>query len=117
MTGAKPWPPRLCSIQQDERGLLWTISRVPDPAWQPIATSTTRPRSELEARRGTQPARPDDSTFDTIVEVIDPERGALIAAIRLPQFVKQLFDGRYFFVWRDTPDGPSVTVWRLKLEG
>lgn len=64
-----PPQPRVGTIWVDEEGLLWTASWIQDPAWE-------APRDESLAEE--DPSR----IWDTMVEVLDPASGELVAQRR-----------------------------------
>jgi hypothetical protein len=64
--------PQLAGIREDERGRLWTIARVP--------TRPTRPQATSE---GSGPARL-DASYQTVLEILDPTRGVVVARTRVP---------------------------------
>jgi hypothetical protein len=100
------------SIAQDDRGLLWVVTIVGDPHWA----------------RGLEPGRPElrevwriarrNQYSDTMLEVIDPVAGRLVASVRLPQYVHLLSaDGYLVGLADDFDDNPRIHVWRAWLEG
>jgi hypothetical protein len=100
------------SIAQDDRGLLWVVTIVGDPQW---ARSLEPGRSDSRvAWRITN----NNQYSDTMLEVIDPVAGRLVASVRLPQYVHLLgADGYLMGLADDFDDNPRIHVWRAWLEG
>lgn len=112
--GFRPADPRrappmgINAIWQDSAGLLWVAVFVPDREWA------------RGIGPGPGPERPyriiDYNRFvDTVVEVIDPETGRLVASTRLDQFLSQ-GDGAYLVGDNgDFSKRPEIHVWRARL--
>lgn len=94
LTPRTPPKPTIVAIAESSGGLLWVLITVPDPAFA----------EGLRKRPGVQSAFEFeweivdfDRYFDTIVEVIDPVRGTLLASQRFDpmlQFALTASDGR-----------------------
>lgn len=98
-----PSVPRLTSVFVDSAGLLWTLVRVPDRTWKATPRDSRMPSPSKW-----------DSIDDTIVEVLDLERGVVIAHQRWPEAMDR-FDalGRAIQL-AELDDGEVVVnVWRL----
>lgn len=64
----------ITAIHQDADGLLWVVTRVPDPTWRvPAGHPDSR---EAEVSSASQSAR----YLDTVIEVIEPDSGRVVAA-------------------------------------
>lgn len=101
--------PQLAAIEEDSQGRIWLFFAVPDP--------TRRVDGRLGGRGGMAAlvARV-QGTLDTIVEVIDPVRGRLIATRR---FADPLISagGLYAYSVREVPSGyVFMEVWRLHID-
>jgi hypothetical protein len=107
-----PPEPRIRQIHQDSDGLLWVLSTVADPSWQDALVPLNDP---MEGHEWEVVDR--DRFFDTIVDVIDPSQGRLIASARFdPWFMQFASDGivaSYLPPQRGL--GPRIRVWRLSL--
>ncbi|MES2524706.1 MAG: hypothetical protein V4617_18565 [Gemmatimonadota bacterium] len=102
-------------VDIDSAGLLWVSTRVPAPRWDTIATKARR-LSPLEApQEETIPAEIEDRRYHTVVDVIDPQLGQLLARLVLP------FRGdpvRAGYIGRLTTDDDGYfvpVVYRLRL--
>jgi hypothetical protein len=105
--------PSMVAVWEDSQGRVWTMSRVADAKWRerrnwksPYTGSGSigRLTPELE-----------DSVYDSIVEVFDPERGLLLTSARLD---KPFYAGGVGFLYSDgaTPDGGNTKeIWRLRM--
>jgi hypothetical protein len=103
--------PSIRGVWEDETGLLWVNISVADALWQPIgnAPKTGRERPPLgmmELHR----------YVDTIVEVLDPVRGRVIASARRPEILQSVTGSNEFFSRREGSDGGEVIdIWRPRL--
>jgi hypothetical protein len=53
----------------------------------------------------------------SIIEVIDPEKGQLLASLRFPGFVMGFIGDDRLAVLVETPDGvPRTEIWRVRLQ-
>jgi hypothetical protein len=97
----------------DDVGRLWVMMRVGDPQWE---TGAERVAVGLHRRPGLK-ITDYDSYWDTVVEVIDLQKGETIARRR---FEKNLikFLGAYEATGRTLFDGDTyrLPVYRLRLE-
>jgi hypothetical protein len=101
----EPLRPTLRSIRQDEQGLLWVLITVPD------STAVRRVRDHDTIT----PVSAWDDQWDTVIEVINPRTGALIASTRLPTLVTR-FVGDVVYSHRQKGDGTLVLdIWRAHL--
>ena len=96
----EPPIPTLRSIRQDEEGLLWVLIPVPDP------------NAPEEVGPGSHPP---DAVWDTVIEVIDPAAGTLVASVRHPRLFERWADD-LLYSWSDEPDGvPRLRVFRAEV--
>jgi hypothetical protein len=98
--------PVLSNVREDTTGHLWVTVHLPNPRW--VASSGP-------SRVAT--AGDYDRLYESLLEVIDPNSGRLIASARLPGMVSTTRDG---ILWklRDLPDGRVVMdVFRTELQG
>lgn len=111
-----PPHPRLTGLEQDPYGRLWLLTLVPAATWaSPLVerTGRTGPYCDILDR---------DRAWDTIVEVVDPESGHLLAKHRFDQallgdFIAPVGAGAVHVLrTQEGTDGtPYVQVWRLSL--
>jgi hypothetical protein len=76
----RPPRPRVASLQQDSSGLLWVVLLVADPNPPRPPTAT-----------GEQPITPDmdpGDYYDTVIEVIDPERLVVVGSSRVSEYLR-----------------------------
>ncbi len=115
-TTERPPVPDLRAIWEDAQGLLWTVTAVADERW--------RERRWETGRDGSTAGTPDDLgytlidlVYDSMVEVIDVDKGAVVASARLPHYVRSVFGGGYFWTyWEDENLQPRATIRRLRLK-
>lgn len=100
--------PGIRDIQEDEAGRLWVLLAIPDPEWRTVY----------------RPAGPGDTHgsvtdlqrfYDTRIEVLDPVRGTLIAALEMPELVEDFSGPREIGAVLDTDGVPRYHRWRLEL--
>jgi hypothetical protein len=102
--------PAMHGIWEDADGLLWTVARVKAPSWRPGP-------SFQDWRAGKGKPQPVHESFDTIIEVIDPATGKLIASLRVDPFVINALSEGYVASYREETDGtPVVDVWQVRLQ-
>jgi hypothetical protein len=101
-----PPPTLLGDVRQDRDGRLWVRISVPDANW----------------RRAVQPGGPHGVTIpdynqylDTIIEVIDPRRGRLLASRRFDADVHFVGDNLLGGVVTGEDDVPYYHVWRVRF--
>lgn len=107
--------PRIIGVAEDERGRLWIMISVASDGW-PAGLVKTADDAHPELGEYTLP-NDLDNVFDTVVEVIDPVAGRVIASAT--------FDEAFLFVgagWAASrEDGaslaPRLQIWRLTLNG
>jgi hypothetical protein len=104
-----PPRPMIAAIHEDRRGLLWVLINVPGADWKKRATS------ELHGI----PVYEKDEFYDSIIEVIDPVRGVVVASQRFPQWMHPRFiDEGYVSSYVEDDDGILlIKVWSVELTG
>lgn len=93
---------RVIGVHEDSAGRLWVIGRIPERDWRPV-----------------EDTRAYELVYDSVVEVIDPASGKLLASRRFER-ADQLF---YYFISEDLvfsrrvmENGlPVIDIWRLTL--
>jgi hypothetical protein len=105
LSPSQPPPTLLHQVWQDRAGRLWVSIGVPDRRW----------RSQLRPG-GPHGYRVADRTrfYDTIIEVIDPRRGVVLASRRFDERVHFMGEDRIGAVVEEG-DVPRYVVWRVQL--
>ena len=105
----RPPPPLLVALRQDAAGYLWVALAVPDRAW----------RTQVEADAGGHGFRVRDEQgyYDTILEVIEPSTGTLLASTRVGAYIRHFVDDAHVgTVIEDPTTGvPRLQVWHVRL--
>ncbi len=107
--------PLLQAVREDARGRLWVFVRVPDARWR--AASAPAP-AERRRERGVVPANQLRRYLDTVVEVLDPRTGRILASTRLEGVFAAFLvsGGNLAYTRRETAEGiEKVEVWELGL--
>ncbi|HSA55014.1 MAG TPA: hypothetical protein VLE53_04885 [Gemmatimonadaceae bacterium] len=114
----KPWKPRsdgsragpmIIDIQQDPHGLVWVLISVADP--------NARVASDDRARAATGSQSEDRSwEFDSIVEVVDPKRGLVLASLRFDQHLRGFACPGIVHGYHEDKEGfPSIRIWSVAM--
>ena len=112
----EPPQPKILGIQEDEAGRIWILALIPDERWK-----------EAFGRQRLPPRRPgapqyygvDDVNrlYDTMIDVLDPEQGKLIASHRVDDALSG-FAGR-LVAWSSVVGNASgimqAKLWQLSL--
>jgi hypothetical protein len=103
--------PILKALYRAPDGLLWTVIGVSKPDWKQL----DRP----SATRGERPVMaPSEHMkfFDTIIEVIDPQTGALITSRRFPFVLQSIRTGNIAIGLREDSEGSLARdIYRVEL--
>jgi hypothetical protein len=100
-------PPRLADIAEDANGLLWVLLTIQNSAYAPPKNWDTF-----------KPLTPNmvDEKLDTIIEVLDPKSGVLLASLRLkPHFRELLAPDRIARLAEDADGLQFFDIYRLRL--
>jgi hypothetical protein len=99
--------PRIVGVAEDPQGRLWVNIKVPNPRWRPPADGKEMRLDET----------PDDGEFFTVLEVLDPRTGRLLARGRFAQnLIGFIGNGLTLFSRREDAAGNVVIdVWRVRL--
>jgi hypothetical protein len=99
--------PRIADVAEDRQGRLWVSILVRDPKHRRARETREVPLTEVDA----------NAEFDTVLEVLDPRSGRLLARTRFEQAIPAFIgDGSVVFTRREDPDGNIVIdVWRARL--
>lgn len=99
---AAPLSPMVLGVREDPERRLWVQMLVPDRNWKAEATRV--------GRGGW------DRYIDTLVEIIDPRRGVIVASQRFDEILSPMDARGYTASSNEDPDGfVSWTIWRLEL--
>ncbi len=77
---SQPPKPRIVNIVSDDHGLLWVLIHVPDKRWIDAVRNRRLPTEVPE----------DNGYLDSVIEVLDPAAGQLLARIRVPEAIREL---------------------------
>lgn len=106
--------PMVLDLERDRDGLLWVLVRVRATDWRDLATEgppVVEGLPNLQSRTG----RPTD-LVDSMIQVIDPETGAVLATERFDQAFLSFAGPRRVYTYEETDAGePRVIVWQLRL--
>lgn len=75
-------------LWEDEGGLLWVFATVPDPDWKPLFSGESPSRGLTHDERS--------SIYDWMIEVLDPETGALVASQQFDEEMWIRYPYQYF---------------------
>jgi hypothetical protein len=101
------------AMWEDSSGLLWTQLRIASRGWRPLSRTEALRRSSAPFQ-----LREYDEFFDTVIEVIDPDVGAVVASTSFAGAVGLLLEGSVFARWVQTEnDRYGLTLRRLVVQG
>jgi hypothetical protein len=99
--------PLIEDIYEDQSGRLWILITVADPNWRRAAGPT---------REGVVTVADRNKFFDSVVEIIDPSTGTLLASRRVPEYLTQFISGGQAISYEEATSGAGrVLVWQLRL--
>jgi len=108
-----PPPPVVAAIQEDQEGLLWVFLRIPAETWRIGWT-----RAPVGAREVPASLIDIEKLFDTMIEVIDPRVGAVLARERLKGYLIRVTDHHQVSIYAEDQDGnPIIRVIGVTLVG
>ncbi len=103
----------LISMWEDSTGLLWTQLKVAAREWHPLSQKEIARRHDAPFQLGEY-----DEFFDTVIEVIDPAKGTLLASARFPGAVGLLLRGNVYAKWTQSGTRSyALRLVRLSLNG
>lgn len=108
-TPPEPW---VAGVQQDLLGRLWIAVHVADEEWyEGVSTE--------QNAEGSYFPLPDRAGFqDTMIEVIDPAAGRVLASTRFEYPVATFVDASHFAVYRESEAGvPTIEIWHFDFTG
>ena len=106
--------PAVTGVREDAEGRLWVLMQVPAPNWREAGRYSKR------AVDDTVLVVPQyvDRLFQTVVEVIEPKSGRLVASRQFPSALVSFVDEHSVLGLRQRVDGKWETdIWRLSLRG
>jgi hypothetical protein len=110
-TPDRPPPPALSSLHLDATGKLWVAIAVPALDW------ADRLGPAVETPYGKQYRASNPEAWDTVIEVIDPAGGRVVASQRVSPLVSGFIDDEHVYAYREDDEGvPFIDVWQLRLE-
>ena len=111
----RPPRPQTRGVWQAPNGLLYVAIRVADVHWK----RSDEARALQAARERPQLSRTEWSDYaDTMIEVIDVQRGVLVASVRVPQALDGFTRDGMLYGMREAASGVEVIdVWRVQLHG
>jgi hypothetical protein len=106
--------PLVRAIQRRSDGTLWLLATVATTNWKPAPGV-----DKLDPRREERPIlHPSEygKYLDTVIELIDPKQGTLVASTRVPGAFLGFAGADQVYTRRETPDGGEVLeIWRVGL--
>jgi hypothetical protein len=101
---------------EDAAGRLWTLGVGPEPNWSP---PPPRPARNSSPRGANSNQRPDTALMRqsaTVIDVLDPRTGRVVATRRLQRRALHLVAPDRLYEYREDADGfVAIDVWRLSL--
>lgn len=98
-------PPDMLGVWQESRERLWVFIRVPSETWKPAKEGERVGINQY------------DEYIDTMVEVVNPQTGELIASDRVPGVVWLVPDKGMVYRWSTNADGVLVIrLFSLRLQ-
>jgi hypothetical protein len=91
---------QISGLEFDASGRLWVFAVVPDAHWAPV-----KDPAQLNMKRG----------YDTIIEVIDPVTGKLLAQARMDEVVTPFAKGLAQSMIEDANGELRIQIWGLQL--
>lgn len=107
----EPYKPHIVGIAVDPRGHVRIAMKRGGPHW------AERLPPPIEQSTGSvYPVPPGIGLFETVIEIIDPERGRLHARGVVEPEVYGFVDADHVFSYEEDDFGrPTITIWRLRL--
>lgn len=105
----------MMDIQVDEHGNIWTLTIVPAADWRENAVIGPGPAPDIPSIQSRTGVWAD--LWDTVVEVIDPQRATVIASTRLQPRLAQFSGPGLVSSYEEDPQGVGqILVYRLMLD-
>ena len=110
---SKPPDPHVVALELDETGLLWIFAHVPGTDWR-----AGWPQSKPGAQETSVNEMRLDRLYRTVVDVIDPQAGTLVATTTIDRFTVNALPDRRLATYAVTNEGiPVVEVLKLHITG
>lgn len=109
-----PPPPSIAAIEEDENGLLWVFIRLASPTWRDgWANAATEGRETLVRSIALE------KLFVTMIEVIDPQNGAVVARGRVPYWVTHALPKHRAAAYKLSENGetPIISIVQFAIVG
>jgi hypothetical protein len=104
--------PMVLGVWEDAQGLLYVNLRVAATNWTPVRAASTSPRRE----RALSSYSDADRFVDSVLEILDPVRGVLVASARVTSFAAGFTPQGLLYSIRETAAGAEVIdVWQVQL--
>ena len=102
--------PRVRALRAHASGALWTGLWTRSADWQ---------RHEVKPQPGREMRASDidwDGLYDSVIEVVDPAAGTLLASRRIPQLLLGFLDDQRALLYSNQSDGSfALEIWRVQL--
>jgi hypothetical protein len=109
LTGMDPIPSIIVALRQDPEGYVWTLLGIPKSG---RAASSSR----ATGRTGGPPPNALNEIFDTVIEVLDPRTGTLVASRRMPLMANGFWSGDLLTtIETNSDDVPVMSIWQVHL--
>jgi hypothetical protein len=108
-------PARISDLRVGPDGRVWVLIRRAHPDWRATAPASG-PQLVPMRGSGAPSAASFNALFESVLEVLDPASGDLLASIVLPGSYRRFVDARHLAEVVDDDDGHiTVRVWKLEL--
>ena len=103
--------PRIMGVWEDGDGNVWTIVHVGDRRWKRGLAKGIPAEGQMM-----YPIEDEQRVYDTIVEVIDPSTGRVVASRRFDETFDVVVEPNLVAGYREADDGrPYVEIWQVHL--
>lgn len=105
-----PPSPQVVRLSADPEGRLWTVLHMASPEWARHLTE------RVVDGRTTYSFEALDGIYDSVIEVIDPEEGTILATARMDEILFAFADSHHVASVREGPDLlPRIDVWTIAV--
>lgn len=103
--------PNFVGVREDAAGLLWAFHRIADREWAP------QPPAEVRGNHARTSMLQHETLYDTVIEVIDPRAGVVLARAVRPEHILSIAGTNVFYTYEEIgPGHPRYVLWRVALE-
>lgn len=107
--------PFIQAIRQDSAGLIWVLINVASPSWRTAADFREMRATRTDSLIDTPQHM--DRLLNTVIEVIDPATGSLLASKRLPAALNRILDDQHAMGLRQLRRREwEADLWTFRLE-